>query len=104
MLFVNDSNFESEVLQSEKPVMVDFYAAWCGPCKMITPFLEEISEEMEDEVKICKLDIDESIDIAQKYGVISIPTLIMFRDGKEVAKKVGALPKPEIEEFINSNL
>ena len=104
MLFVNDSNFESEVLQSEKPVMVDFYAAWCGPCKMITPFLEEISEEMEDEVKICKLDIDESIDIAQKYGVISIPTLIMFRDGKAVAKNVGALPKPEIEEFINSNL
>lgn len=104
MLFVNDSNFESEVLQSEKPVMVDFYAAWCGPCKMITPFLEEISEEMEDEVKICKLDIDESIDIAQQYGVISIPTLIMFRDGKAVAKNVGALPKPEIEEFINSNL
>ena len=104
MLFVNESNFESEVLQSEKPVMVDFYAAWCGPCKMITPFLEEISEEMEDEVKICKLDIDESIDIAQKYGVISIPTLIMFRDGKAVAKNVGALPKPEIEEFINSNL
>ena len=78
-------NFEQEVVNSEKPVLVDFYADWCGPCKMMAPVVEEIAEEKED-AKVCKLNIDEEMEIAQKYGVMSIPTLMVFKDGKVVKK------------------
>lgn len=104
MLLLDGKNFEEEVIKSTKPVLVDFFATWCGPCKMVSPILEQIGEEMGDKVKVCKIDIDQSTEIASKYGVMSIPTFIMFKDGKEVAKNVGAMPKAGIEGFINNNL
>ncbi len=104
MLYVDSASFENEVLKSDVPVFVDFFATWCGPCKMLMPILQSISKEVGDKVKMCKLDVDQSQDIAAKYGVRSIPTLIMFKDGKEVAKQVGSLPKPALVDFINSNI
>ena len=104
MQYFDNANFESEVLNNEGPVLVDFFATWCGPCKMVAPLLEQVSEEMGDKIKIGKLDIDQSPELASKYGVMSIPTFIMFKDGKEVAKNVGSMPKAGIEEFINSNI
>lgn len=104
MLYLDEKNFEEEVLKSSQPVLVDFFATWCGPCKMVSPLLEQISEEMADKVKVCKIDIDQSPEIASKYGVMSIPTFIMYKDGKDVAKNVGAMPKTGIEDFINNNL
>lgn len=88
-------NFEEEVMQSDKPVLVDFYADWCGPCKMMSPIVEEISEEKED-AKVCKLNIDEEMEIAQKYGVMSIPTFIVFKDGEVAGKDMGAKPKSAV--------
>ncbi len=88
-------NFEQEVLQSDKPVLVDFYADWCGPCKMMAPVVEEISEEVTD-TKVGKLNIDENIEIAQKYGVMSIPTFMVFKNGEITAKDLGAKPKAAV--------
>ena len=88
-------NFEKEVLQSEKPVLVDFYADWCGPCQMMGPVVEEISNEVND-AKVCKINIDEQMSIAQKYGVISIPTFIVFKNGDVADKKMGAMPKSAV--------
>ncbi|MBA4697909.1 MAG: thioredoxin [Ruminococcus sp.] len=85
-------NFEQEVMQSDKPVLVDFYADWCGPCKTMSPIVEEISKEKTD-AKVCKLNIDEEMEIAQKYGVMSIPTFIVFKDGQVSKKDMGAKPK-----------
>jgi len=85
-------NFEQEVMQSDKPVLVDFYADWCGPCKTMSPIVEEISKEKTD-AKVCKLNIDEEMEIAQKYGVMSIPTFIVFKDGQVTKKDMGAKPK-----------
>lgn len=99
---VTDSSFEAEVLKSEGPVVVDFWAEWCGPCKMIAPALEEISEEMNGEVKITKLNIDENQDMAMKYGVRSIPMLILFKDGEPMATQVGAAPKGKLSDWIKS--
>lgn len=104
MLYLDENNFEQEVLKSSQPVLVDFFATWCGPCKMVSPLLDQVSEEMKDKVKLCKIDIDQNPNIASKYGVMSIPTFIMYKDGKDVAKNVGALPKSGIEDFINNNL
>ena len=104
MQYFDNANFESEVLNNEGPVLVDFFATWCGPCKMVAPLLEQVSEEMGDKIKIGKLDIDQSPELASKYGVMSIPTFIMFKGGKEIAKQVGSMPKAGIEEFINSNI
>ncbi len=104
MLYLDENNFEQEVLKSSQPVLVDFFATWCGPCKMVSPLLDQVSEEMKDKVKVCKIDIDQNPNIASKYGVMSIPTFIMYKDGKDVAKNVGALPKSGIEDFINNNL
>lgn len=89
------ANFEQEVMQSDKPVLVDFYADWCGPCKMMAPVVEEISEE-KDDVKVCKLNIDEEMEIAQRYGVMSIPTFIVFKDGEVSKKDLGAKPKSAV--------
>ncbi|GAB4529525.1 MAG: thioredoxin [Roseibium sp.] len=101
---VTDASFETEVLKSDGPVVVDFWAEWCGPCKMIAPALEEISEEMDGQVKITKLNIDENQDMAMKYGVRSIPMLILFKDGEPMATQVGAAPKGKLSDWIKSAL
>ena len=88
-------NFEAEVLSSDKTVLVDFWASWCGPCKMLSPVVDQIAEERTD-IKVCKLNVDEQQDIAVKYKVMSIPTLIVFKDGTEAARSVGVKPKEEI--------
>ncbi|CTQ54531.1 Thioredoxin C-1 [Roseibium album] len=99
---VTDSSFEAEVLKSSEPVVVDFWAEWCGPCKMIAPALEEIANEMDGQVKITKLNIDENQDMAMKYGVRSIPMLILFKDGEPMATQVGAAPKGKLSDWIKS--
>lgn len=98
---VTDANFEAEVLQSSQPVVVDFWAEWCGPCRMIAPALEEISQEMAGKVKITKLNVDENPGVAGKLGIRSIPTLMLFKDGKLAAQMVGAKPKGELSKWIS---
>lgn len=104
MLIVNSKNFTEEVLNSPIPVLVDFFATWCGPCRMLTPVLESVSEDYEDKVKFVKLDVDEAADIAKDYSVMSIPTLILFKNGEEAAKTVGAMGAEELEEWIDANI
>lgn len=104
ILNVSDNDFETEVLQSECPVLVDYWAEWCGPCKMITPILEEISEEYGDKLKIAKLNIDENANTPPKYGIRGIPTLMLFKNGNVEATKVGALSKSQLTAFIDSNI
>lgn len=95
VLTITKDNFESEVLKSEKPVLVDFWAAWCGPCKMVSPVIDEIAEERDD-ILVGKINIDEQMELAQKYGVMSIPTMIVFKNGEVANKNVGAIPKENI--------
>lgn len=95
VLTITKDNFESEVLKSEKPVLVDFWAAWCGPCKMVSPVIDEIAEERDD-ILVGKINIDEQSELAQKYGVMSIPTMIVFKNGEVANKNVGAIPKENI--------
>jgi thioredoxin 1 len=99
-----DASFAADVLGSDKPVLVDFWAEWCGPCKMIGPALEEISEELADKVKIVKVDIMENTDISSQYGVQSIPLMILFKDGQPVAQKLGAAPKSQLKGWLESVL
>ena len=99
---VDAANFQAEVLESSQPVVVDFWAEWCGPCKMIAPSLEEISSEMAGKVKIAKLNIDENPELAAKFGVRSIPTLAMFKNGEVADIKVGASPKTALSSWISS--
>lgn len=99
-----DSDFEAEVLQSDKPVVVDFWAEWCGPCKAIGPALEEISEELGDQVKIVKVNIDENPQTPQQYGVRGIPTLLIFQNGEVKAEKIGALPKSKLAEWVEESI
>lgn len=94
------SNFESEVLRSDQPVQVDFYADWCGPCRMLAPVLEEIAREYEGGVKVGKVNVDEQMELAQKFGVSSIPLLVVFKDGQPVAKSLGYRPKEEIVNLL----
>ena len=101
---VNDSNFEQEVLKSDIPVLVDFWADWCGPCKMIAPVIEEIAGEYEGKLKVCKVNVDEAPQAASNYGVMSIPTLIIFKGGEEKDKVTGAIPKADIISKINPHL
>lgn len=97
---VTAENFEAEVLNSDKPVLLDFWASWCGPCMMLAPILEELAEE-NDNVKIGKVNVDEQAELAQKFGIVSIPTLILFKEGKEVKKEIGLLSKSELEQLID---
>jgi thioredoxin len=101
---VTDSDFETLVLKSDKPVLVDFWAEWCGPCKMIGPSLEEISEEMGDQVTILKLNIDDHPDAPSKYGVRGIPTMILFKGGEIAETKVGAAPKAALKSWLQESL
>ncbi|MCT8998175.1 thioredoxin [Chelativorans intermedius] len=97
---VNNSNFETDVLQASEPVVVDFWAEWCGPCKMIAPALEEISAELNGKIKVAKLNIDENPELAAQYGVRSIPTLMLFKNGEVADMKVGAAPKTVLSAWI----
>ncbi|WP_144753288.1 MULTISPECIES: thioredoxin [Bartonella] len=101
---VDKDNFESEVLTSSIPVVVDFWAEWCGPCKMIAPILDEISTEMQNQVKIAKVNIDENPELATQYGVRSIPTLLMFKNGNVSSNMVGATSKGRLSEWIKDGL
>ncbi|MEZ5810299.1 MAG: thioredoxin [Rhizobiaceae bacterium] len=98
---IDNSNFDTGVLNAAEPVVVDFWAEWCGPCKMIAPALEEISAEVGDKVKIAKVNIDENPEIAARFGIRSIPTLMMFKGGEVADMKVGALPKSALSSWIN---
>ena len=101
---VSDDSFDTDVLKAEGSVLVDFWAEWCGPCKMISPALEEIAKEMDGRVQIPKMNIDDNPMTPQKYGVRGIPTLMMFRDGQVAATKVGAVPKNQLQEWVESVL
>jgi len=101
---VTDASFEADVLKSVEPVVVDFWAEWCGPCKMIGPSLEELAKEFGGKVKIVKLNVDENPAVAGKLGIRSIPTLMLFKDGKVSAQKVGAAPKGELAKWINASI
>jgi thioredoxin 1 len=104
IVHTNDSNFEADVLNSDKPALVDFWAEWCGPCKMIAPMLDEAASEYADKMSIVKLNVDESPNIAQKFGIRSIPTLMLFKDGAVQAQKLGAMSKSQLTEFLDTNL
>lgn len=101
---VTDENWDTEVLSSEKPVLVDYWAEWCSPCKMVAPILEEIATEYADRLKVCKIDIDENTKTPNRYGVRGIPTLMLFREGQIEATKVGALSKSQLAGFLDSNM
>lgn len=100
VLQIKEDQFEEEVLKSEKPVVVDFWAAWCGPCKMLGPIVEQLSEEKED-VKFVGVDVDDAEGLAIKYGISSIPCLILFKNGEEADRSVGVVPKPRLAEFVS---
>ena len=104
IVHVSDSSFDADVLQSDKPVLVDYWAEWCGPCKMIAPILDEVSGEYDDKLQIAKLDVDANQSTSMKYGIRGVPTLMLFKDGDVVATHVGALTKSQLTTFIDTNL
>ena len=101
---ITDSSFHDDVISADKPVLVDFWAEWCGPCKMIGPALEEIADELGEKVTIAKINIDDNPDAPGRYGVRGIPTMLLFKGGQPVAQKVGAAPRSQIQQWLESNL
>jgi thioredoxin 1 len=101
---VTDSTFKTDVLQSELPVLVDFWAAWCGPCRMVAPIVDELADEYDGKLKVRKLNVDENHDTAKEYGIMSIPTLLLFKEGKQVGRLVGAMPKADFQKQIDKIL
>lgn len=98
------NNFREEVLQSELPVLVDFWAEWCAPCMMLAPIIEEISDELDGRVNVCKIDVDQAQDLAAAYGVMSIPTLMIFSKGKEIERTAGYMSKEDVLAFVENNI
>ena len=101
---IKEKEFESEVINSDKPVLIDFWAEWCGPCKEIAPILEEIADEMQDTIKVVKINIDENPNIPNKYGIQSIPTKIIFKKGQPISTKIGAAIKSEVKTWIETSV
>lgn len=104
ILSVTDASFETEVLQADRPVLVDFWAEWCGPCKMIAPVLEEVSSTYAEKLKIAKVNVDDNHETAAKYGIRSIPSLLLIKEGQVIATKIGALSKSQLTAFLDSHL
>ena len=104
IVYTNDDSFDADVLQSDKPVLLDLWAEWCGPCKMIAPLLDEAAEEFADRLTVAKLNIDENPVTPPKYGIRSIPTLMLFKDSAVHAQKIGAMSKSQLAEFLETNL
>ena len=104
IVHTSDAAFDADVLQNSKAVLLDFWAEWCGPCKMIAPLLDEVAGKYEDRLDVVKLNVDENPNVAQKFGIRSIPTLILFKDGAVQAQLMGAMPLRQLEEFLDTNL
>ena len=104
ILHTSDEGFDTDVLHSDKPVLVDYWAEWCGPCKMIAPILEEVASEYGEKIKVCKMNIDENQETPPRYGIRGIPTLILFKNGEVEATKVGALSKTQLQSFLDDNI
>jgi len=104
IVHTTDGNFDADVTKNEKAVLIDFWAEWCGPCKMIAPLLDEAADEYAEDLAIVKLNVDENPNTAQKFGIRSIPTLILFKDGAVQAQKLGAMSKSQLAEFIDANI
>jgi thioredoxin 1 len=104
IVHATDSSFDADVLQSDKPVLLDFWAEWCGPCKMIAPLLDEAADQYAEKLNIVKINIDENPNTPQKFGIRSIPTLMLFKDGAVHAQKLGAMSKSQLDEFLDTNL
>ena len=102
--YVSDASFDADVLKSDKPVLLDFWAEWCGPCKMIAPILDEVAKDYGDKVQVAKINVDENQQVPAKFGILGIPTLILFKNGQVAAHKVGALSKSQLTAFLDSQL
>mgnify|MGYP000943833980 FL=1 len=104
ILHVTDDSFETDILKADKPTLVDFWATWCGPCRALGPIIEEVADQFKNQVKVSKINIDENPKVTAQYGVMSIPTLILFKEGKPLDRLVGLVPKERLEEFVKKAL